>query len=381
MLQLGTWDVSKVTNMSYMFYGCKNFKDATSDENRIYLWDVSKVTNMSYMFYNCVDFNSELKQWNVSNVTNMSHMFYMEQGNDPNDRLFNQNLNEWDVSSVTDMSYMFYNVSNNTTFNQTLQFWKPPIDVSLNRMFNNLKNIYPSGTLIDGNGTPLYSYFIGKIKLTDETFYDALKYYFTGIVGNFTGVQITQLGNFIINSSKENISIWNVGAVTDMTLAFYGQTNFDIRLNNWDVLNVNYMKGMFYGCSDFDKNLFRWDVSNVTDMNSMFNGATSFNGDISGWNTAALTGMNQMFANATSFNGDISGWDVSNVQYMADFMIGKSTADYDYYDDLLNAWSLLTLQNGVNWEMGSIEYTSAGATARQDIIDNYSWTINDGGEI
>jgi hypothetical protein len=30
--------------------------------------------------------------------------------------------------------------------------------------------------------------------------------------------------------------------------------------------------------------------------------------------------------------------------------------------------------------MGSIEYTAAGATARQDIIDNYSWTITDGGE-
>lgn len=29
--------------------------------------------------------------------------------------------------------------------------------------------------------------------------------------------------------------------------------------------------------------------------------------------------------------------------------------------------------------MGSIEFTSAGATARQDIIDNYSWTITDGG--
>jgi hypothetical protein len=31
--------------------------------------------------------------------------------------------------------------------------------------------------------------------------------------------------------------------------------------------------------------------------------------------------------------------------------------------------------------MGTIVYSNAGATARQDIIDNYSWTINDGGEI
>jgi hypothetical protein len=70
---------------------------------------------------------------------------------------------------------------------------------------------------------------------------------------------------------------------------------------------------------------------------------------------------------------------VSNVTDMGNFMDGKSTANFSYYDNLLNAWSALTLQNGVNWGMGTIEYTSAGATARQDIIDNYTWTIADGG--
>jgi surface protein len=87
-----------------------------------------------------------------------------------------------------------------------------------------------------------------------------------------------------------------------------------------------------------------------------------------------------MFYNATAFNQPLNSWNVSSVTDMGSFMDGKSTADYDYYDDLLNAWSLLTLQNGVEWGMGSIEYTSAGAKARQDIINNYSWTITDGGE-
>jgi hypothetical protein len=42
---------------------------------------------------------------------------------------------------------------------------------------------------------------------------------------------------------------------------------------------------------------------------------------------------------------------------------------------------LLTLQNGANWGMGAIEYTAAGAAARASIISNYSWNIEDGGEI
>jgi surface protein len=112
-------------------------------------------------------------------------------------------------------------------------------------------------------------------------------------------------------------------------------------------------------------------------MSGMFANATAFNGDISGWDVSSVTNMNSMFDGATAFNGDISGWDVSAVTLMIYFMKYKSTADYDYYDNLLNAWSLLTLQNGVTWDMGAIDYTSAGATARQSIIDTYGWTIFD----
>jgi len=113
----------------------------------------------------------------------------------------------------------------------------------------------------------------------------------------------------------------------------------------------------------------------------MFQNATSFNQDISSWNVSAVTNMNGMFNNATSFNQDISSWNVSAVNGMKSFMNGKSTDDYSYYDNLLNAWSQLTLQNGVLLDMGTIEYTSAGATARQSIIDNYAWEIADGGQI
>jgi surface protein len=100
---------------------------------------------------------------------------------------------------------------------------------------------------------------------------------------------------------------------------------------------------------------------------------------LNSWDVSSVTDIDQMFLGATAFNQPLNSWDVSSVTLMDEFMVGKSTADYSYYDNLLNAWSALTLQNGVTWGMGSIEYTSAGAAARASIISNYSWTITDGG--
>ena len=38
-------------------------------------WNVSNVTDMSYMFCNAYAFNQPLDSWNVSNVTNMMRIF------------------------------------------------------------------------------------------------------------------------------------------------------------------------------------------------------------------------------------------------------------------------------------------------------------------
>ena len=63
-------------------------------------WDVSSVTDMSYMFQFASSFNQQLDSWDVSSVTNMSHMFNKA-------CRFDQSLNSWDVSSVNDMFRMF----------------------------------------------------------------------------------------------------------------------------------------------------------------------------------------------------------------------------------------------------------------------------------
>ena len=95
-IDISDWDVSNVTNMSYMFDECKEL-ESIGDISK---WDVSNVRFMPFMFFGCRYFNQDISSWNVSNVTDMKYMFWECES-------FNQDLSKWNVSNVTDMSYMF----------------------------------------------------------------------------------------------------------------------------------------------------------------------------------------------------------------------------------------------------------------------------------
>ena len=71
---IGDFDVSNVTDMSYMFEDCKSLESLGGLES----WNTSNVTDMSYMFEDCKSIKSldGLESWNTGNVTNMSQMFW-----------------------------------------------------------------------------------------------------------------------------------------------------------------------------------------------------------------------------------------------------------------------------------------------------------------
>merc|ERR1712021_252258 len=102
--------------------------DATEGFNQdIGSWDVSKVTDMSGMFFDAKAFNQDIGCWDVSEVTNMRRMFFKADA-------FDQDIGDWDVSKVTGMYGMFRSAD---AFNQCLSPWAKKLDppVSTDYMF------------------------------------------------------------------------------------------------------------------------------------------------------------------------------------------------------------------------------------------------------
>ena len=95
------WNTSNVTNMMGMFHRASSF-------NQPITMDTSKVIDMNFMFADAASFNQPITM-DTSQVTDMTHMFCDASS-------FNQPIT-MDTSQVTDMSGMFMNAS---SFNQPI---------------------------------------------------------------------------------------------------------------------------------------------------------------------------------------------------------------------------------------------------------------------
>ena len=260
---IDTPDLSQVTSMSEMFFGCTSFNQPLNS------WDVSKVTSMSSMFSYCTSFNQPLNSWDVSKVTDMSAMFCGR-------TIFNQPLNSWDVSKVTDMSWMFYGC---TTFNQPLNNWDVSKVTDMSWMFHGCTSF----------NQPLNSWDVSKVTDMSDMFHGC-------------------------TSFNQSLNNWDVSKVTNMSSMFSGCTSFNQPLNSWDVSKVNYMGGMFRGCTSFNQPLNNWDVSNVWSMEGIFRGCSSFNQELGMWKLEECKklGLDNCGMSAENYSKSLEGWAAQN---------------------------------------------------------------------
>ena len=120
---IGSWDVSSVTNMRSMFDFASGFNQDIGS------WDVSNVTSMRTMFFaqglrnSASGFNnggsSSISGWNTSSLQDMNQMF------DYTYR-FDQPLGGWDVSNVTSATeFMMHGGLSTANYDNTLIGWAP----------------------------------------------------------------------------------------------------------------------------------------------------------------------------------------------------------------------------------------------------------------
>ena len=334
-----TYNATDVPNLSSVTSLFETFRDARSFNGDISGWDVSNITSMEGTFKQATSFNQDIGGWDVRNVTTFFEMFYNDPYADLPEMSFNADISGWNTTNVTNMSEMF---RNHTTFNQDIGRW----DVS---NVTTMRHMFREATQFNGN---INDWNLAKV---------------TSLSGMFWGA----------TAFNQPLDKWVFPQNDTLANFFRDATSFNQDISGWDVSNITSISSTFRGATSFNQNISGWDVSNVDAMSSTFKGATSFNQDISSWDVSKVTYFYALFDGATSFNQDISSWDVSISEEFENFLTGTAFSQ-ENYDLLLQAWSLLDLYDGITFDADA-QYSCSTSAARQSIIDNNNWTINDGG--
>ena len=356
---VNNWDTRGVSDIQQMFHDCYIFNQPLSN------WNTSSVIYMNYIFANCDEFNQPLNNWDTSSAQRMFGVFYGA-------HKFNQPLNSWNVSSVTDMSYMFFRADK---FNQPLNNWN-----------------------------------ISSVTLTLNMFYQAYDF-------------------------NQPLSFWDTSSITRMEGMFFQATNFNQDLGNWNIESVtnmnNIMLDVTLGTSNYDSLLTGWLGSPTLGSELVVNG--DFATDLSGWalintdvnNTivwnrgkALMTGNGDIalllsqtvFEVGKTYRIELDAYNITGAGFKlydsGEYLKIQSSGNYIvYHTAITTALNIYRYQSGAASSgefdnvsvkevfnapplglvpnFGHSEYKLYGdaETARNELVNDYGWTITDGGGV
>jgi len=186
---------------------------------------------------------------------------------------------------------------------------------------------------------------------------------------NFVDVTATDIPDFTF--------VTNMSNMFKSCFVMVGNSSFA----NWDVSNIQRPEGMFRTARLFNQNISSWVTSSFTRTDLMFFDADAFNQPIQSWNMSSVTNLQNMFRrNDFAFDQSLANWDITSVTTATNFLdtSGISNANYDA---TLISWAAQSITNAVSIDFGNSQFTSGGAaeTARNTLINTFSWTIVDGG--
>ena len=422
---LSSWNTSNVSDMTNLFYGASSFNQPLNN------WNVSNVVSMQNMFLGAISFNQPLNNWDVSNVSSMSAMFWYASS-------FNQSLGSWVLSPNVDLNSALGNSNLDCeNYSNTLIGWAQNNPTVTNRNLGAQGIAYTSNaiaarnqllaqgwTITDAGMTGPCNAFkstwnlsntgsgpnqitfnatvaTGGANFTWETIPAGTSGSGTLVAGTSlrtisgipTGATIRlsiepqNLQRFFFNNAGDrqrivDIEQWGAAPWTSMENAFFGCNNLNISATDIPILtSVSNMAQMFRSCTSLNgpTNIGQWNVSGVSDMQGMFRAATSFNQDVSTWNVSSVLNMFALFRTASAFNQNLGSWTLSNAVNMSAMLEGAGL-DCENYASTLIGWAANnpTALNKTLDAQG-IGYAPHAITARNTLINNQGWTINDAG--
>ena len=249
---IANWDLSNVTDISYIFLDTKidiplnwdlsnilritsvfeqtNFNQDISD------WDISSAEYINGLFFNNESFNQDISNWNTSNVTSMNRTFLAA-------RSFNQNVSNWDVSNVTDMQFMFGSANN---FNQTISNWNVSNVQRFDYMFSNADSFDQNLAIWDISSMESAEGMFQNVTLSSDN-YDEILIGWSTLLETESKIPmniIIDFGNSVYSvcgggHKARNILINEYGwTITDSGM-FEDDIVIDIQGNEYGAVNIN----------------------------------------------------------------------------------------------------------------------------------------------
>ncbi|MBR0243312.1 MAG: BspA family leucine-rich repeat surface protein [Bacteroidaceae bacterium] len=357
--------VYSVTDMSYMFSGCKGLTELVFD-NSLPLWGTNQVTTFSNMFGECTNLKKLVltRFSNTSKVTSMYCMFYKCSS------LETLDVSMMTTEAVTNANYLFYDMGKLRQLTVGSGFNFPKLSTKASYAFSYVSKceITAKETVLNSVKNPIINKlgFIEKSGGTNGEFMASDKKYVQAIWTSSNKTLTFYYGKQYKAGEKWNgytiTNVWNFsgsntpwldtvkGTMTTATIhesmAFYAVTS----CANWfkdctkltTVNNLTNLKtssclsfyNMFRGCkaltrADVSKFLTSWGYSatssNKINLSCMFYECESLSTiDVSGWTeTARVSNMAHMFWHCKAVTRlDLSKWKADNCTAMNSMFSG-----------------------------------------------------------
>ena len=276
-------------------------------------WDVSRVTDMSFLFQGMSQFNVDISQWEMSQVTTAAGMFEGAAG-------FYRDLSGWTFAENANTTGMFTGADTWLAVKSRTDGFDskdgPPGAWEFNPCLENERVENGLCAPCSGGGTRAAGDDPALGVDTGCTFPDraALKAAVDNCIAvDSTGVACCNRGADCGAAGTVEMPDWDVSLVTDMSELFMSKGSFNADISRWDTSSVTTMYRMFRDADAFNQDIGTWDTSSVTSMEEMFYRAYAFNQHLSRWDVSSVTTMRQMFVRANAFNTMPVGWDTSKV--------------------------------------------------------------------